>query len=76
MNKNSHLIDWAAIPSPIIARGDARIAYRDPAGFYHQGLFRVFHTLVEREDDVEETAGVLRQAFDEQDHGQQGERRS
>jgi hypothetical protein len=46
-----HGIAWDAIPSPVFKRGDARIAYRDPAGHYHDGIFRVFHTLVEREKD-------------------------
>ena len=37
-------IDWAAIPHPPFLRGDAYVANRDPAGHYHDGLFRVFHT--------------------------------
>jgi hypothetical protein len=45
-------IDWDSLPVPFLA-GDARFAYRDPAAVYHEGIFRVFHTLVERESDGE-----------------------
>ena len=38
-------VDFAAIPSPIILRGSAERAYRDPCGHYH-GVFRVWHTNV------------------------------
>lgn len=44
-------IDWQAIPSPVLLRGDERTAYRDPAAVYHEGLFRLFFTLVETGDD-------------------------
>lgn len=44
-------IDWSAIPGPIVLPGDDRIAYRDPAAHYHDGLFRLFHTQVHREAD-------------------------
>jgi len=44
-------IDWSAIPSPIILKGGPINAYRDPAGHYHDGVFRVFHTLCRREAD-------------------------
>lgn len=44
-------IDWATIPDPVFLRGDGRIAYRDPAAHYHEGLFRVFHTQVHRARD-------------------------
>ena len=44
-------INWAAIPSPIILRGDATNAYRDPAAIYHQGVFRLYYTLARREKD-------------------------
>ena len=43
-------IDWQAIPNPVLLRGNASIAYRDPAAHYHRGLFRVFHTQVHRVD--------------------------
>lgn len=44
-------IDFNAIASPIIRRGDFETAYRDPAAHYHDGVFRVFHTLHRREAD-------------------------
>jgi hypothetical protein len=44
-------IDWRSIPSPVFLAGDAHIAYRDPAGHYLDGTFRVFHTQVHREED-------------------------
>ena len=43
-------IDFAAIPSPVIFRGDAATAYRDPAAVYHDGWFRLFFTLVELDE--------------------------
>src|SRR5512135_3648979 len=39
------------IPSPVIFRGDATSAYRDPAAIYHDGWFRLFFTLVKIEAD-------------------------
>lgn len=45
----THLL--AGIPSPIIFQGDARLAYRDPAVHYHEGVFRLFFTYGEREPD-------------------------
>ena len=44
-------IDWTKIPHTIFLEGDNHIAYRDPAGHYHDGTFRVFHTQVHREED-------------------------
>ena len=44
-------IDLARIPSPIILQGDIRRAYRDPAVLFHAGVFRLFFTCGEREDD-------------------------
>ena len=38
------MVRFAAVPSPIILRGNARTAYRDPCGHYHDGVFRVWHT--------------------------------
>lgn len=40
-----------AVPSPILFRGDATTAYRDPAAIYHDGWFRLFFTLVKIEPD-------------------------
>ena len=37
--------------SPILLRGDAHTAYRDPAVFYHDGRFFLYFTLVETEPD-------------------------
>jgi len=39
------------IPSPVLLRGSSRVAYRDPAALYHDGVFRLFCTVVETEDD-------------------------
>jgi len=44
-------VNWAQLQSPIIVRGDSRTAYRDPAAHYHNGVFRVFHSLVTKEND-------------------------
>ena len=44
-------IDWAAIPPQPFLSGDAYAANRDPAGHYHDGFFRVFHTRVHAESD-------------------------
>ena len=40
-----------AIPSPILFRGDATTAYRDPAAIYQDGWFRLFFTLVRIKPD-------------------------
>ncbi|MGM0883779.1 MAG: hypothetical protein ACQEXQ_22445 [Bacillota bacterium] len=39
------------LSSPILLQGGSRIAYRDPAACYHDGVFRLYYTLVETEDD-------------------------
>jgi hypothetical protein len=39
------------IPSPVLLQGNSRIAYRDPTAFYHEGVFRLYYTLVETESD-------------------------
>ena len=44
-------IAWDQIPGPVLLRGDHRIAYRDPAAIYHEGTFRVWFSLVDREPD-------------------------
>ena len=41
----------AAISSPVIFRGDATTAYRDPTVIHHDGWFRLFFTLVKIEPD-------------------------
>ena len=40
-----------ALASPVLLRGDARTAYRDPAVLYHRGTFYLYFTLVETEAD-------------------------
>ncbi len=40
-----------ALPSPVLLRGDAKTAYRDPAVLYHHGTFYLYFTLVETEAD-------------------------
>jgi len=37
-------IDFSAIESPIILKGDANQAFRDPAACYHNGVLRLFYT--------------------------------
>lgn len=45
------MLNVNAIVDPVILRGDRAIAYRDPAAHYHDGVFRVFHTQMHREED-------------------------
>lgn len=44
-------VSLAAVKSPIIFRGDATTAYRDPTAVYHDGWFRLFFTLAKIEPD-------------------------
>ena len=44
-------INWSDIPQVEFLTGEAYVAYRDPAGHYHDELFRVFHTRVLHETD-------------------------
>jgi hypothetical protein len=44
-------VSLSAISSPIIFRGDATTAYRDPTAIYHDGWFWLFFTLVKIESD-------------------------
>ncbi len=44
-------IDLSAVSSPIIFKGDANTAYRDPAVIYDDQVFHLFFTLVEIESD-------------------------
>jgi sucrose-6-phosphate hydrolase SacC (GH32 family) len=39
------------IPTPVLLQGSSQIAYRDPTAFYHEGIFRLYYTLVETELD-------------------------
>ena len=45
------MIAFEALPSPVLFQGNDRVAYRDPAVLYHGGVFHLFFTLVETEDD-------------------------
>ena len=44
-------IDWSALSSPIVFRGDLKFAFRDPAVVYHDGTFHLYFTLSETADD-------------------------
>ncbi|MEI7730674.1 MAG: hypothetical protein WCO56_13955 [Verrucomicrobiota bacterium] len=47
---SSSLLAAGVLPTPIIFRGDATTAYRDPAAIYHAGVFHLYFTLVRIED--------------------------
>jgi len=51
MASNTVKLDFGALRSPIIFRGDAVTAYRDPAAVFHEGLFRMFFTVANVEPD-------------------------
>ena len=42
-------VEWNSIGQPVFLAGDATIAFRDPCGHYHDGVFRVWHTQVHGE---------------------------
>ena len=44
-------IDFSAIKSPIILKGSAKTAYRNPTAVYHDGIFRLYYSYVRHEDD-------------------------
>ena len=44
-------VDLEAIPGPIILAGDQRTAYRDPLLHYHDGIFRLFCSVVSAQPD-------------------------
>lgn len=44
-------MDFTAFTSPLLLRGDAHTAYRDPAAYFHAGVFYLYFTLVETEPD-------------------------
>ena len=46
-------INFSTMTSPILLRGDARTAYRDPAVLYHDGVFYLFCTKVALEENNE-----------------------
>jgi hypothetical protein len=45
------VMNLAQLPSPVLLRGDHCRAYRDPCAVYHDGIIRLFYTLVETEAD-------------------------
>lgn len=54
----SPAIHWSEIKSPIIFRGDAATAYRDPAAIYDAGWFHLYFTLSEIQPDGSKIARV------------------
>jgi len=50
-DNTSQPIDFEAIDSPIIFQGDEVTAYRDPAAVYHQGVMRIYFTVVKMEKE-------------------------
>ena len=42
-------IEWNRIAGPVFLKGGKAIAFRDPCGHYHDGVFRVWHTQVHGE---------------------------
>lgn len=48
---NGQAVKLDALTSPILFKGDAKTAYRDPAVLYHNGTFYLFFTLSEVEAD-------------------------
>lgn len=45
------IINFNKMSSAIILKGDETTAYRDPTAIYHDGVFRLFYTLVKTEKD-------------------------
>lgn len=45
------MVDFSKIKTPVIFQGDSTVSYRDPTMIYHEGVFRLFCTVVRREDD-------------------------
>ncbi len=48
---NAQNFDFNRMKSPILFEGDYKFAYRDPAVVYHDNVFHLFFTLVERSTD-------------------------
>ena len=42
-------IEWNRIEGPVFLKGGKTIAFRDPCGHYHDGVFRVWHTQIHGE---------------------------
>ena len=43
------MVDWEKIQEPVFLKGNPDIAYRDPCGHFHDGVFRVWHTEIHGE---------------------------
>jgi hypothetical protein len=48
---NRNAINLESLATPIIFKGDATTAYRDPAVLYHDGMFHLYFTFVKTEPD-------------------------
>ena len=46
-----YMFNLPTLTSPILLRGDEHTAYRDPAVYFHNGMFYLYFTLVETEPD-------------------------
>ena len=44
-------IDFSAIKSPVVLKGNFTTAYRDPTAIYHDGVFRLYFTYVRHHKD-------------------------
>ena len=49
--KSATQIQWDKLREPIILKGDSRTAYRDAAAHYHNGVFRVYHSITTLKED-------------------------
>ncbi len=49
--KHGNIINFSAIKSPIILKGDATTAYRNPTAIYHDRTFRLYYSYVRHADD-------------------------
>lgn len=49
--KEREQVNLGQIPSPILLHGNEHMAYRDPCAVYHEGVIRLYYTLVETEAD-------------------------
>lgn len=47
----SRAVSLAAMPTPVLFRGNATTAFRDPAAIHHDGWFRLFFTIVKTGPD-------------------------
>ena len=47
---HTNRIDFSQIKSPIILKGNAKTAYRNPAAIYHDGVFHLYYSYVRHEE--------------------------